>query len=165
MLGQQARALGTMGRHLFWSAAGLGALCGCAAVVVIFGPGTFGASSDSGFDAAYLLEFLVTMLPIAMLSGIALGILSWASAYAALGILESRRPEATALHQAAIGGVGSMASGLVPALLIFSTLLSDEPDLGFVYGTTFGLLALCFILAFGTVLVLNRTDASQRPTT
>lgn len=161
MMHQQARALGTMGKQLFWSAAGLGALFGAAAAAVIFGPGIFVPDSVGEIDAAYLLNSLVTILPIAMISGIALGILSWAAVYAALGILEAQRPEATGLHQAAVGGMGAMAGGLVPALLIFSTVLSDETNLGFVYAIAFGLLALCFILAFGTLLVLQDNSAGQ----
>ncbi|QRQ79693.1 hypothetical protein [Glutamicibacter protophormiae] len=165
MMRQRARALSTMGQQLFWSAAGLGALCGAAAAVAILGPAAYWTGSQGDVDTAYLLNFLATILPIAMLSGIGVGILSWAATYAAVGILEVRRPEATALHQAAAGAAGSMAGGLLPALVIFPSVLAEEPNFGIIYGLVFGLMALCFILAFGTLLALNRTDVRQRPGT
>lgn len=165
MMRQRARALDTMGKQLFWSAAGLGALCGAAAAVAILGPAAYWTGSQGDVDTAYLLNFLATILPIAMLSGIGVGILSWAATYAAVGILEVRRPEATALHQAAAGAAGSMAGGLLPALVIFPSVLAEEPNFGIIYGLVFGLMALCFILAFGTLLALNRTDVRQRPGT
>lgn len=165
MMRQRARALSTMGKQLFWSAAGLGALCGAAAAVAILGPAAYWTGSQSDVDTAYLLNFLATILPIAMLSGIGVGILSWAATYAAVGILEVRRPEATVLHQAAAGAAGSMAGGLLPALVIFPSVLAEEPNFGIIYGLVFGLMALCFILAFGTLLALNRTDVRQRPGT
>ena len=165
MMRQRARALSTMGKQLFWSAAGLGALCGAAAAVAILGPAAYWTGSQGDVDTAYLLNFLATILPIAMLSGIGVGILSWAATYAAVGILEVRRPEATALHQEAAGAAGSMAGGLLPALVIFPSVLAEEPNFGIIYGLVFGLMALCFILAFGTLLALNRTDVRQRPGT
>lgn len=165
MMRQRARALSTMGKQLFWSAAGFGALCGAAAAVAILGPAAYWTGSQGDVDTAYLLNFLATILPIAMLSGIGVGILSWAATYAAVGILEVRRPEATALHQAAAGAAGSMAGGLLPALVIFPSVLAEEPNFGIIYGLVFGLMALCFILAFGTLLALNRTDVRQRPGT
>ncbi|WPR65813.1 hypothetical protein SLW73_05685 [Glutamicibacter protophormiae] len=131
----------------------------------ILGPAAYWTGSQGDVDTAYLLKFLATILPIAMLSGIGVGILSWAATYAAVGILEVRRPEATALHQAAAGAAGSMAGGLLPALVIFPSVLAEEPNFGIIYGLVFGLMALCFILAFGTLLALNRPDVRQRPGT
>lgn len=165
MIRQRARDLGTMGKRLFWTAAGLGVLSGTISVAAWWGPQFIGTAVEEMLDGGYLLDLALVVLPAAMLCGLALGILSWSATYAALGILEARRPEATVLQQAAAGGMGSMAGGLIPAVLIFSTVLSEEPNLGFVYAITFGLLAWCFILAFGTLLVLNRTDASQGPAT
>ncbi len=149
MIHQRARALGTMSKQLFFAAVGLGAVTGALTVIVMFDPVNSAASLD--------LEFLFTILPIALLCGVGVGVLSWAGTYAALGILEFRAPEATALLQAAGGGLGSMAGGLLPALVIFTAVLSEDPDVGIIYSLSGGLLAVCFALAFGVILVLNRS--------
>lgn len=128
MMRRRARALSTMGKQLFWSAAGLGALCGAAAAVAILGPAAYWTGSQGDVDTAYLLKFLATILPIAMLSGIGVGILSWAATYAAVGILEVRRPEATALHQAAAGAAGSMAGGLLSRARDFSKCFGGRAE-------------------------------------